>query len=191
MVEIVRKRGGRVTRSKIDTPRPRKTGKLSLALSKDRKAELAPKAKARAKPDFGRKAASAPMPGIVRRLAKLQQAGDEEAFQKIVSKLEPKQAAAWRRHKARQAVDWLRATWPHLFAGPVPLAIGAGEEIRAARPSHISNADIRAAIAKWVNSKPYLKALAKGGDRIGLDGEIAGQVTDGEMAGARERLRGR
>jgi hypothetical protein len=78
----------------------------------------------------------------------------------------------------RALLDWCKLQFPIAFADEVkPLAVGVGTPIARARPESVSYAAIKRAMYFYVNSDPYLQALAREGSRrIDLDGADAGEV---------------
>jgi sRNA-binding protein len=78
------------------------------------------------------------------------------------------------------ALRYLHVRWPHVFAKTTtalrPLAIGDGEkliELAAADPSAPEQKWIRRAIAVWCGSSEYVSALARGEERVSLDGTVS------------------
>jgi hypothetical protein len=71
---------------------------------------------------------------------------------------------------------------------PRPLAIGIGKLIQVELASSLPSWAISAAIGAHTRSHGYLKALADGTTRIGLDGEPAGTVAETERQHAIEQL---
>jgi ProP effector len=84
--------------------------------------------------------------------------------------------------------ELLRSEYPAVFKIPpvVPLAHGVHRQI--AEEQGLSLAEVRSALAFWINGLRYITAIARGGARYGLDGKPDGVVTDAEAAEARERL---
>lgn len=79
----------------------------------------------------------------------------------------------------RAAVEWIKATWPAAFAAPrLPIAIGAGETILAAKPEHIDARAVGRALRFLMQDPDYLDALATDGAmRFSLDGSPAGTIS--------------
>ncbi len=80
-------------------------------------------------------------------------------------------------------IDRLVETFPACFSRthPQPLKIGLGEELMALAGAHPALADltrtrIRRALKVYTGASAYRKALAKGGPRYGLDGQVTGEV---------------
>lgn len=95
-------------------------------------------------------------------------------------------------HPRRAAREWLAATFPALFnpADPAPLALGIKRTLLRQRPPAVSYSGVTRALSQWTDGLPYLRAVAAGGPRHGLDGP-AGVVTDDEQAHAQATLRKR
>lgn len=81
-------------------------------------------------------------------------------------------------------INRLIDAFPACFApsAPKPLKIGIGKELLALVGVHpaltdISRKQLRVALAIYAGTGAYRKALAQGGDRYGLDGQPAGEVT--------------
>lgn len=69
-----------------------------------------------------------------------------------------------------------------------PLKVGIRDDIMAAHVGHVSAKTVYRLLG-WHTAQPaYLAALMKGGPRYGLNGEIAGEVTEMERAWALECL---
>lgn len=87
--------------------------------------------------------------------------------------LEPDQ---WRR--AGEILAMLGAKYPIFRERPLkPLAIGIGSHLsQSAAEMNLSEADIHLAMVRLTRSRSYLNAIAEGGARYDLDGEIAGEV---------------
>jgi sRNA-binding protein len=86
----------------------------------------------------------------------------------------------------------LAANWPEIFCAPgqlprVALAIGISREI-AQQCSDVSVRTRRVFFRRYTRSAAYLAILKSGAPRIGLDGAIAGRVTDAEAQYAAEKL---
>lgn len=85
----------------------------------------------------------------------------------------------------------LGATYP-VFRDAQPLAIGIHKLVMAAHPGFDKDA-VRKALQRHTASTRYLKAVAAGGARFGLDGQPSGEVTPEQKKlaadGLRERFR--
>lgn len=77
-----------------------------------------------------------------------------------------------------------------VFRDALPLAIGIHKTVLAAAPELDAGA-VRAALRRHTASTRYLKAVATGTQRHGLDGQPAGEVTDEQKQQAAETLRER
>lgn len=80
----------------------------------------------------------------------------------------------------------LAARFPAAFTTPRPLAIGVHDAIVAS--GALDTKACRRALGAWCKSRRYMMTLAKGGDRINLDGNVAGVVTDAQVTAARHEL---
>ena len=85
----------------------------------------------------------------------------------------------------------LAATYP-VFRDAQPLAIGIHKSVMAAHPGLDKDA-VRKGLQRHTASTRYLKAVAAGGARYGLDGAPSGEVTPEQKKlaadGLRERFR--
>ena len=85
----------------------------------------------------------------------------------------------------------LAAGYP-VFRDVRPLAIGIHKSVMAAHPGLDKDA-VRKALQRHTASTRYLKAVAAGGARFGLDGQPSGEVTPEQQKlagdGLRERFR--
>ncbi len=85
----------------------------------------------------------------------------------------------------------LVAAYP-VFRDAQPLAIGIHKSVMAAHPDLHKDA-VRKALQRHTASTRYLKAVAAGGARFGLDGQPSGEVTPEQKKlaadGLRERFR--
>ncbi|MBK7767982.1 MAG: ProQ/FinO family protein [Sulfuritalea sp.] len=85
----------------------------------------------------------------------------------------------------------LAATYA-VFRDAQPLAIGIHKSVMAAHPGLDKDA-VRKALQRHTASTRYLKAVAAGGARFGLDGQPSGEVTPEQKKlaadGLRERFR--
>ncbi|CAG0962279.1 hypothetical protein RHDC4_00762 [Rhodocyclaceae bacterium] len=69
-----------------------------------------------------------------------------------------------------------------------PLKIGIRDDLLAAHPGRISAKTAYQLLGTHTKQPSYLAAIVKGGPRYGLNGEVAGEVTEKERAWAIERL---
>lgn len=110
----------------------------------------------------------------------------------VVSQKSPPSSNNQRRAQAkRDAIEWLKTTWPDGFTDPPkPLAVGAQQTVQAvAIEAGFSPGTVKAALATWCNRPAYLHALAAGGHRVGLDGTPDEPVTAEHADHAREKMR--
>lgn len=105
----------------------------------------------------------------------------------IVSKIEDSSIPPNRTEAAKALLTQLRERFP-VLADFRPLKLLVHLEVRAALEGvpHIRIAD---ALGWHVNSPRYQKALAKGGPRYNLAGEVAGEVTPDQQQLAVQRLK--
>jgi sRNA-binding protein len=89
-------------------------------------------------------------------------------------------------------IDRLIETFPACFSrsAPQPLKIGLGEELLALAGVHpalaeLSRTQLRWALKVYTGAAAYRKALAKGGPRYGLEGQVTGEVTPEQQTFAR------
>jgi ProP effector len=83
----------------------------------------------------------------------------------------------------------LPGLFPSTFdpASPKPLKVGIRLDIEKRLPE-TSRRSIRKALMRWCSQEPYLRAIVAGGPRLDLDGNPAGEVTQGERSHALRRL---
>ncbi|WP_242457939.1 ProQ/FINO family protein [Halomonas sp. YLGW01] len=83
--------------------------------------------------------------------------------------------------------QWYRRYPDAFFKGHVrPLRVGIHEDLLAREPW--PEKLVRRALACYVHLPRYLKAVRQGAERVGLDGEAAGPVSEGEARYARKKL---
>jgi sRNA-binding protein len=92
---------------------------------------------------------------------------------------------------ARDIVATLTGLFPRAFTADQwrphrPLKTGAHLDLIAT--GILSQHEARAALRSYAGRRMYLAAVAAGGARIGLDGEIAGEVTSAESEWAQKQL---
>jgi hypothetical protein len=86
-------------------------------------------------------------------------------------------AEAWRRR--RDQVNKLLADSPLAFSNPPrPLKVGIHEDLRAL--GHPRRA-VALMLREWTTRRAYQTALIPGAPRFGLDGTVAGEVTEAEL----------
>lgn len=87
------------------------------------------------------------------------------------------------------AVQMLMDTYPLTFSreNVKPLKIGIQEDLIA--DEKLARNRIKRALASYVRGIQYLKSMQVGADRVGLDGQPAGQVTEAEAEHAQAKLK--
>ncbi len=87
------------------------------------------------------------------------------------------------------AVAQISELYPNVFNRNAvkPLKIGIQEELLA--DEKLSKGKIKRALASYVRAPQYYKSLVAGVDRIDLNGEAAGQVTEQEAEHAKAMLK--
>lgn len=89
-----------------------------------------------------------------------------------------------KRQRTIAALTLLQARFPALFPGRPsdvrPLALGIHQALseRLASDADADPKGIGWALRKWCKRKGYKRALARGGDRIGLDGRPVGPIAE-------------
>ncbi|WP_157271684.1 ProQ/FINO family protein [Azohydromonas aeria] len=107
---------------------------------------------------------------------------------------EPLSAAERRRRlalKAAAALSVLVEHYPALFTSARPMAIGVGKVLDAERKAGrlpLGIIPLKAGLSAWAASDAYVEALAGGGPRFNLAGEIEGEVTPEQVAHALKKL---
>ena len=91
-----------------------------------------------------------------------------------------------RRKHAEQTLRMLIEKYP-AFAREKPLKIGIIDDLRAALPD-INGTHLYRAMTLHTNTVSYRRALAQGGPRYDLDGNVAGEVDAAQIAHAAARL---
>jgi sRNA-binding protein len=78
--------------------------------------------------------------------------------------------------------NWLYAMYPTVFRlkKPIPLAIGTGEELLKQLPDNVTVAEFKAAMSWYCRRTAYHKAILKHKQRINLQGEMVGEVTEND-----------
>lgn len=99
-----------------------------------------------------------------------------------------KAAALARKHRFREAEVAILAAAPALFdpAAPKPLAIGIDKLLRS--QLGLTLRQVSYFLSHWTRRDRYLRALAAGGPRYGLDGAECGVVEDRAIAHAQAEL---
>ncbi|WP_157269541.1 ProQ/FINO family protein [Azohydromonas aeria] len=107
---------------------------------------------------------------------------------------EPLSAAERRRRlavKAAAALSVLAEHYPALFTSARPMAIGTGKVLDAERKAGrlpLGTIPLKPGLSAWAASDAYVEALAGGGPRFNLAGEVAGEVTPEQVAHALKKL---
>ena len=96
--------------------------------------------------------------------------------------------------RLKEARALLEGFWPAVFSfrKPQPLKVGITAELMAdveARELPFTLEMLKSSLAIYTNRIDYLRALADGCQRIGLDGNPAGEPTEEQRARARKQLR--
>jgi len=86
------------------------------------------------------------------------------------------------------ALQQLCEAYPEVFNrdNVRPLKIGIQEDLIA--DEKLARNRIKRALASYVRNPAYLKALVVGAERVGIDGQASGSVTEEEAAHATEKL---
>ena len=95
-----------------------------------------------------------------------------------------------RRARIAAIIELLCDRFPQTFnrCGPQPLKVGVHADVMAALGEGVQPRDLQSALRAYTNNAGYLRALAAGACRVGLDGSPAGTVTPEAEAVARARL---
>jgi ProP effector len=93
---------------------------------------------------------------------------------------------------AQNTITALADLYPACFAvfqeRRKPLKLGIRDEIIAALAGAATPQEIARALRRYCGNVGYLKASVEGASRIGLNGEVVGQVSAEEASNARQRL---
>ena len=86
--------------------------------------------------------------------------------------------------------DWLFIQYPTVFRikNPLPLALGTGKELLNQMPETLTKAEFKAVMTWYCGREPYLQAILKGTQRINLQGELVGEISELDKSSAQERL---
>src|SRR6516164_901525 len=95
-----------------------------------------------------------------------------------------------RRARIAAIIELLCDRFPQTFSrqGPRPLKVGVYADVLAALGDAVQPRDLQSALRAYTSNARYLRALAAGACRVGLDGKPAGTVTPEDEAVARRRL---
>ncbi|GGK83055.1 DNA competence protein [Amphritea balenae] len=87
------------------------------------------------------------------------------------------------------ALQLLCDAYPQVFSRDNirPLKIGIQEDLIA--DEKVAKNKIKRALASYVRSPYYFRSLKEGADRIGLDGQASGTVSDSEAEHAKQQLK--
>ena len=104
--------------------------------------------------------------------------------------IKPKTITPFRAICERVCEGWLFKAYPTVFRvqDPIPLALGTSKELLTQRPESISRNDFKSAMSWYCGRKDYLKAILKNTQRINLQGELVGEITELDKTLAQERL---
>jgi sRNA-binding protein len=104
--------------------------------------------------------------------------------------IKPKTITPFRAICERVLDEWLFKQYPAVFRvhNPIPLALGTSKELIAQLPESISRNDFKSAMSWYCGRKDYLKAILKNTQRINLQGELVGEITELDKTSAQERL---
>jgi sRNA-binding protein len=85
---------------------------------------------------------------------------------------------------------WLLKQYPSVFSytAPIPLEIGIAKELLAQLPEDITASDFKHTISWYCGRTLYLQAVLKHSQRINLQGELVGEITELDKSSAQERL---
>jgi sRNA-binding protein len=85
---------------------------------------------------------------------------------------------------------WLLKQYPSVFSytAPIPLAIGTAKELLTQLPDDITVSDFKHTMSWYCGRTLYLKATLENTQRINLQGELVGEITELDKKSAQERL---
>ena len=108
----------------------------------------------------------------------------------ISEEIKPKVITPFRAICERVLDEWLFKQYPSTFRvhSPIPLALGTSKELTSQLPEGIGRNDFKSAMSWYCGRKDYLKAILKNTQRINLQGELVGEVTELDKTSAKERL---
>ena len=87
------------------------------------------------------------------------------------------------------AAERLKALFPALFGGaPKPIKLRIQADIEARAPGQFSKAVLTAFLRRHTATNAYLKALVREPQRIDLDGQPAGEISDEHREAAKKAL---
>lgn len=121
-----------------------------------------------------------------------------DRISQLNDKQKPADKTPWRhmtkrQRKNRNRINRLVELWPELFSRekPKPLKVGIPDDLIqdiAIRELAFGAGALRAAVASYVQSPRYYRALMAGGARYDLKGQPCGEVTLQEQKEAEARL---
>lgn len=83
----------------------------------------------------------------------------------------------------------LAQLWPALFAGTAkPIKLGIQKDIQARSPGVFTRQVLSAFLHRHTGGTSYLLAIARGGARIDLDGNAAGEISDEHRKAAADEI---
>lgn len=108
----------------------------------------------------------------------------------ITEEIKPKVITPFRAICERVLDEWLFKQYPSTFRvhSPIPLALGTSKELMGQLPEGISRNDFKSAMSWYCGRRDYLKAFLTNTQRINLQGELVGEVTEFDKTSAQERL---
>jgi sRNA-binding protein len=108
----------------------------------------------------------------------------------IPEEIKPKVITPFRVICERVLDEWLFKQYPSTFRvhSPIPLALGTSKELMGQLPEGISRNDFKSAMSWYCGRRDYLKAFLTNTQRINLQGELVGEVTEFDKTSAQERL---
>ena len=122
----------------------------------------------------------------------------DDQIPQLNDKQKPADKTPWRhmtkkKKKNRKRINRLVELWPELFnrEKPKPLKVGIPDDLIqdiAIRKLAFGAGTLRAAVASYVQSPRYYRALMAGGARYDLKGQPCGEVTPQEQKEAETRL---
>jgi ProP effector len=104
--------------------------------------------------------------------------------------ISPKIITPFRAICQRVMDEWLFKEYPSTFRvrNPIPLALGTSKELIGQLPESISRNDFKSAMSWYCGRTGYLEAILKNTQRINLQGELVGEITEFDKSSAQERL---
>jgi sRNA-binding protein len=104
--------------------------------------------------------------------------------------IKPKIITPFRAICERVLDEWLFKQYPSTFRvhDPIPLALGTSKELIGQLPESISKNDFKLAMSWYCGRRSYLDAILKNTQRINLQGELVGEITELDKKSAQERL---